>query len=207
MISICPKCGNTEPKKKVAEDGKYIICHKCSYKWPFKRMPLFIITGASGVGKTATCQELIQNETDYIVMDGDILFFMPHNTEEKLRFKRETQMRIAKNISQIGKPVVLSTAGMPEQFENTCERQYFTNIYYIAMVCDPEVLEKRMRSGRNIDNEDWINGSISHNNWFLENGKKQTPMIDLCDTTNRTITEAAEFVDRWVKAKLKVCGN
>ncbi|OPJ57455.1 hypothetical protein CLORY_41040 [Clostridium oryzae] len=36
MISICPKCGNTEPEKKVTEDGKFIICHKCNNKWSFK---------------------------------------------------------------------------------------------------------------------------------------------------------------------------
>jgi adenylylsulfate kinase-like enzyme len=202
MISICPKCGSTEPEKKVTEDGKFIICHKCNNKWPFKRMPLFIITGASGVGKTTTCQELMQNEKDYIVMDGDILFFMKHDTEKALKFKRETLLRMAKNIAQIGMPVVLNSASMPEQFEDTCERQYFSHIYYIAMVCESDILEKRMRRGRGIEDEEWIKSSISFNNWFYEKGKTHTPIIDLCDTTNRTVKEAAQFVDSWVKEKL-----
>lgn len=202
MISICPKCGNTEPEKKITEDGKFIICHKCNNKWQFKRMPLFIITGASGVGKTTTCQKLMQNETEYIVMDGDILFFMKHDTKEALKFKRETLLRMAKNISQIGMPVVLNTPCLPDQFENTYERQFFTDTYYIALVCDSDVLEKRMRNGRGIDDEGWIKQSVSFNNWILENGKNQTPVIDLCDTTSRTVSEAAEFVDRWIKEKL-----
>lgn len=203
MISICPKCGNTEWKKKVTDDGRFIICNNCENKWPFKRMPLFIVTGASGVGKTTTCQEMMQKETDYIVMEGDLFFFMPHDTEEALTFKMGTMLRMAKNISQIGKPVVLNVASMPDQFENTYERQFFSNIYYIAIVCEPGTLEKRMRCGRGINDEDWIESSVSFNNWFLENGKKQMPLIHLCDTTNKTVEEAAQFIDKRIKEKLQ----
>ena len=115
----------------------------------------------------------------------------------------ETILRMAKNISQVGKPVVLNAASMPDQFENTYERQFFSNIYYIAIVCDSEALEKRMRCGRGINDKGWIESSVSFNNWFLENGKKQMPVIDLCDTTNKTVEEAAQFIDKWVKEKLQ----
>lgn len=207
MISTCPRCGNTEPAKKVTEDGKFIICHRCNNKWTFKRMPLFVVTGASGVGKTTTCQELIQNETDYIVMGGEFLSFMKHVTKEATKFKRETLLRMAKNISQIGMPVILNTPCLPEHIENTHERQYFSHIYYIAIVCEPDILEKRMRRGRGIEDKDWISSSISFNNWLRENGKNQTPEIDLCDTTSRSPMEAAEFVDKWVKEKLRILEN
>lgn len=202
LISICPKCGNTEGKR-VTDDKKYIVCFKCSHNWTFKCMPLFIVIGASGVGKTSTCFEMMQHEKDYIVMDSDLFFFMPHNTPEELKFKREILLEMVKGISQIGKPVVLNAAALPEQFENNCNRQYFSDIHYIALVCEPEILEKRMRDGRDISDEDWISGSISFNNWFRLNASCQTPVIDLCDTTNKTVSEAAQFVDKWVKEKMK----
>jgi len=41
---------------------------------PSKKLPLFIITGAGGVGKSTTCKLLFQNETDYIVMESDLLW-------------------------------------------------------------------------------------------------------------------------------------
>jgi hypothetical protein len=72
------------------------------------------------------------------------------------------------------------------------------------MVCEPDILEKRMRTERGIKDEGWINSSISFNNWLRENGKNQTPAIDLCDTTYRSVTEAAEFVDKWIKEKLEL---
>lgn len=60
-----------------------------------------------------------------------------------------------------------------------------------------------MRSGRGINDENWIEDSVSFNNWFRENGKKQSSTIDLCDTTNKTVEEAAQFIDKWVKEKVQ----
>ena len=41
---------------------------------PTKNQPLFIITGASGVGKSTACEILFQNEKDYIVLESDIIW-------------------------------------------------------------------------------------------------------------------------------------
>lgn len=41
---------------------------------PTVKQPLFIVTGASGVGKTTLCEELFRREKDYIVMESDIIW-------------------------------------------------------------------------------------------------------------------------------------
>ena len=67
-------------------------------------MPLFILTGCSGVGKTTTAQELIQRDTDFIVMDADFLFnIMPHETEEDYKNWVEQILSLSKNISKYAK--------------------------------------------------------------------------------------------------------
>ena len=45
---------------------------------PDKKLPLFVVTGASCAGKTTACEILFHREKDYIVMESDILrnFFM-----------------------------------------------------------------------------------------------------------------------------------
>lgn len=73
MIGICPECGNYEWNKQVTDDKQYLLCQQCGHRWRFKAMPLFILTGCSGVGKTTTAQELIQRDTDFIVLDSDFL--------------------------------------------------------------------------------------------------------------------------------------
>jgi guanylate kinase len=39
---------------------------------PTERNRLFIITGASCIGKTTACEILFKNEKDYIVMESDL---------------------------------------------------------------------------------------------------------------------------------------
>ncbi len=71
MIGISPKCGDYEWNKQISENKEYITCQQCGHQWKFKAMPLFILTGCSGVGKTTTAQELIQRDMKFIVMDAD----------------------------------------------------------------------------------------------------------------------------------------
>lgn len=46
------------------------------------KQPLFIITGASYVGNSTLCNELFMNETDYIVMESDLLWNAIYNTPD-----------------------------------------------------------------------------------------------------------------------------
>lgn len=72
----------------------------------------------------------------------------------------------------------------------------------MALACDPNSLEKRMREGRKIQDADWIKGSVDFNNWFIENGQKQNPKIEICDITGKTVIEVATIVDKWVLSNL-----
>ena len=85
---------------------------------PDKKFPLFIVSGASGVGKSTMCEILFKKETDYIVLESDILWQEVFNTpQDNYRNFREVWMTMCANVSQIGMPVVLCGCGIPEQFE------------------------------------------------------------------------------------------
>ena len=55
MLGICSACGNTEWDKEVT--GNVIKCPKCGNEWKFDKLPIFFLTGCSGVGKTTTAIE------------------------------------------------------------------------------------------------------------------------------------------------------
>ena len=167
---------------------------------PDKKFPLFIVSGASGVGKSTMCEILFKKETDYIVLESDILWQEVCNTpQDNYRNFREVWMTMCANVSQIGMPVVLCGCGIPEQFEICDARKYFTQIHYLAVVCETPILEKRMREGRGIQEEDWIRSSVSFNLWLRENASKTQPQITLLDNTNLTPEEAAEEADKWIR--------
>ena len=164
-----------------------------------KNLPLFIITGASCVGKSTTCNELFRKEKDYIVMESDLLWNSIYDTpEDNYCEYRRLWMRVCAHISQIGKPVVLCGCAIPEQFENHPERELFTDVHYLAVVCDEGTLEKRMREGRNVSDENWIKSSIDFNAWLKENALKTCPNIALLDTTTLPAKDAAATVDAWI---------
>jgi len=202
MLNCCRKCGKYHADKIISADRENMICPNCNEKQPLKQLPLFIITGASGVGKSTLSIELYKKETDYIVMESDILWFDFFNTfEDDYRTYRETWLRVCKNISQAGKPVVLCGCSVPKQFENCVERRYFSEIYYLACVCDSDLLEKRLREGRNVNDENLIKSSTSFNQWLKDNADKTEPNITLLDTSTKSVEEASEFVDKWIKER------
>ncbi len=166
---------------------------------PTNKQPLFIITGASCVGKSTLCELLFLGEKEYIVMESDLLWDDRYNTpEDDYCEYRRLWMRMCANISQIGKPVVLCGCAVPKQFENQPERELFSNIYYLAAVCDEKALENRMRVGRKVTDEGWVKSSLDFNNWLKQNANFTSPCIKLLDTTELSPLQAAETVDQWI---------
>ncbi|MBE5961617.1 MAG: hypothetical protein E7256_09600 [Lachnospiraceae bacterium] len=163
---------------------------------PTQKQDLFIITGASGIGKTSACEVLFQKEKDYVVMESDLLWRSEFNhPENEYGEYRSLWMRLCANISQIGMPVVLCGCGIPKQFETREERKLFQNIHYIAVVAEEACLETRMREGRNIKEEEWIESSKQFNHWLKEHASQTNPKITLIDNTNLSIEQTAEQID------------
>jgi len=194
MIGICPKCGNYEWDKIITEDKKQIVCPKCSNSWNFRSLPIFILTGCSGVGKTTAAQELLQRECDYIVMDADIFGILG----EDYQYRAEQLQSFSKNIMQAGKPLLWTMAGALEKLSSTYNSRFIKDFHFLALVCDEKDLEYRMREGRKIDNAEWIQASIDHNNYLKEHSSIDDVSYDKYDITGKSVSEVADYVDFWV---------
>ena len=170
---------------------------------PTKKQVLFIITGASGVGKSTACNILFENERDYIVIESDLLWNDIYNTpEDDYQNYRKLWMRVCANISQIEKSVVLCGCATPKQFESHEERDLFTEIYYLAIVCNNNILENRMRKGRGITDDNWIKSSMNFNCWLKENADNSEFPIALIDSTELSPKAVAKGVDKWIRERL-----
>ena len=125
---------------------------------------------------------------------------------------RKLWLNMCSNITQqIGMPVVLCGCNvLPEQFEKLAERQAFSEIYYMANVCDEETLvsriKARIKEGRDMDDnvheESWIKSAVEDNKWLIGNAEITTPKICLLDTTAMTPEEAANIVDTWILERI-----
>lgn len=170
---------------------------------PTKKMPLFCISGASCVGKSTACEILYRNETKYIVLESDILWNDVYNTpEDDYRTYRGLWMEICANVSQIGLPCVLCGCCTPKQFENLPQRDFFSEIYYLAIVCDEAEMQRRMTEGRGVKDEAWITSSVHFNRWLKENADSTEPPVTLLDATRLTPEETAAAIDVWIQSKI-----
>ena len=68
MINVCFKCGLNRPDKVIDPDGPYAICTECGHKHPFRQLPLIIICGASGTGKSTAGQHLVRELREVVVL-------------------------------------------------------------------------------------------------------------------------------------------
>ena len=202
MINVCSQCGIYRADKIVDPAGPFAICPECGYKNSFRRLPLLIVSGASGAGKTTVCQQLLGRITQAILLDSDILWRPEFNTPDThYRDFFELWLRVCKNISQSGRSVVLFGAGVgvPDNIENCIERRYFSKVHYLALVCSDETLSDRLRQRpvwRGTHNTTFLDENIRFNRWFKTYDSQ--PSIKLVDTTSAPIEETARQVASWI---------
>jgi hypothetical protein len=213
MMNVCYKCGEYRADKIIDPDGSSAVCPLCGYRQPFLQLPLLLVSGASGAGKTAVHALLSGKLPQVVLLDSDILWRPEYDKpEEHYRDYFETWLRLCKNISQSGRPVVLFGAGMgvPENLETCVERRYFGPLHYLGLVCSDEVLEQRLRTRpawRMSDQPEFIQAHLTFNRWIKEEGARVTPPVELLDTTHVPLETTAAQVAGWIKLKTGHYGN
>ncbi len=204
MFNVCSNCGEYRTDKAIVPEGAYAICPNCSFRYKFIRLPLFILTGASGVGKSTVCLELAAKMKDVVVMESDILWRPEFNQPEtNYREYREAWLRVCKNISQSGKPVVLCGVGEPTQFEQCIERRYFSELHYLTLICDDQILASRLRNRptwRGTLKDECIEEQVVFNRWLINNAQNTEPPMTLLDTSEITVDETVEKVEGWIRS-------
>jgi len=207
MFNICPKCGEYSSDKIIDKTKNYAICPACGYAHKFERLPLFIVTGASGTGKSSICLELSKHFKKVIFMESDILWKPEFNLPNKTKEYREMWLRVCKNISQGGKPVVLCGSVKPEELEECIERRYFSNIHYLALVCEDSVISKRLYKRaiwRKPLSDKFINTQVAYNQWFKNKAPYTNPAMETLNTSNISLQETLLKVEQWVEEKLSL---
>jgi predicted kinase len=179
---------------------------------------LFVLTGASGAGKTAICLELARAQlggepwlpdcvSGCVFLDQDILWRDEFaDPENDYRSFRNLWLRVAKNVGQGGQPVVLCGSAVPAQYKVCPERRYFKAIHYLALVCDDRVLRERLeaRPGwRGSGDSAFLARMAQFNRWLQENARYTQPPMTLLDTTALSVRQSAEQAAGWIQGCLR----
>jgi 2-phosphoglycerate kinase len=206
MFNVCPACGIYSVEKEVDPVESVAICPTCGYRHPFLRLPLFVLTGASGVGKTTVCLYLPAALPECVALESDILWRKEFDDPiGNYREYRDLWLRIAKNVGQSGRPVVLAGTALPDQLESCPERRYFATIHYLALVCNGDALAERLGarpSWRQSRSAEFADRMVRFNRWLIDNANRTNPPMALLDTTDSTVEDTIDQVAAWVRWKV-----
>ena len=198
---ICGSCGEYDPEPVRVPVGLH--CRHCGRDRPYRRAPLYCVTGPSGTGKSTVGRVLLEALSDrFVVLEQDVLWVGAlRDPSGDQRAFRATWLRTAAMIQQSGRPVVLCGTVVPPEFEPLPERALFSSIHYLALRCDPEVLAPRLRARpewRQWD-EPRIAEMLDYAAWLDECAAELDPPVTLLDTTSAAPAETAEAVRSWVE--------
>lgn len=197
---ILPAC--TSDDEHLGAARSVAVCPECAYEHPFLRLPLLVVTGASGTGKSTVLLKLAGIAHDFVCLDSDILWRDEFNKpDDDYMDYRNVWLRMVKNIAQSGRPVVLFGSSTPGQFERCHERRYIGDIKYLALTCSDLELERRLKARpnwRNSGSDETIVRMKQFNKWLGENAADCG--MHVIDTTPLTVEESANATLQWMRS-------
>lgn len=161
-----------------------------------KKLPLFIVTGASGSGKTYVIDELRKIMPEFDIFDPDSLVDFIGFDWEKMR---NIWLRVARNIAYSGRMTIICGTMMPWDIEKCEDYTCFEHVYYLNLHCEDETRELRLRQ-RNWS-DDMIQEHKEFAKWLLEHADKAyTPPMPIVDTTHTDVSQVALQIKEWIQA-------
>ena len=207
MFNVCTACGLSHVEPEFDGSGR-LVCSSCGGRRPFRRLPLLLVGGPAGAGKSSVGASLLGGLTEAVVIEGDLLWRREFDTPaDGYNEYCRLWLRLAAHISQSGKPVTLFGAGfaVPGSVEPLPERRLFDAVHYLGLVCGDEVLASRLRARptwRNTTDE-LVGEHVKFNRWLKEHAAATEPPVTLIDTTSAAVSETAALVASWIRGRVR----
>ena len=192
--TFCLTCG---PDAALERHGSPVLhCPHCGTQQPVPDFPLFIVTGASGTGKTTITEPLRNLLPGCDVFDVDIILQVAALGWDTWR---NTWLRLAHAIALNGRATVLCGSLMPDQLETLPARKLVGPIHFCNLDCPDAELADRLRrrpAWRGTSTEDAIARHQRFAAWLRTN-------IQPCyDTSQVTPAETAEHIATWISRSM-----
>jgi hypothetical protein len=198
---ICESCG-AWIQPTVDKAASLLLCPQCGHGHAARFLPLFIVTGASGVGKTAVVAELRGIMPEWDIFETDILW----DSGGDWHTAHCNWLRIAFSIAQSGRGTILCGTMVPEKIDTCDHHQLFSKVCYLNLHCDDDAREARLRARpawRGVT-DDFVREHARTARWLVDNADTVfDPPMPTVDTTHATPREVAGQIRDWALGQWK----
>jgi hypothetical protein len=178
-----------------AEPGAHLLsCPRCGSESWLPALPLFVVTGASGTGKSTITEPLRSLLPGCLVFETDVILHVAALGWDNWR---NTWLQLAHAVALGGQVTVLTGSLTPDQLERLPARKLIGPIHFALLDCPDDILADRLRARpawRASSSEETI---IEHQRFAAWLRAHITPSFD---TSTISAAEVADRVAAWVQA-------
>ncbi len=169
-----------------------------------QKLPLFIITGASGVGKTTVMHELRTILPEFVVFSTDLDNF--GSTADKLEYQDRYNLLLhfANAVAKSGRGTIICGTFMTWDAEKCDTYANFSEVCFINLHCDDLTRSSRLRSREDkaIWTEDMLKQHEEFAQWLLDHADTDyNPPMPIIDTTSTPPSQVAEQIKSYILLK------
>jgi energy-coupling factor transporter ATP-binding protein EcfA2 len=201
---FCDECGAYAIRRRSLHAGiAEFRCDACQRELTQRVLPLCIVTGASGVGKTTILPHLQRLLPEYGVLDKDAMWARDWDMAYNNLF------RVASALAQGGRGTVIVGTIIPAHIDGLSDRDLVGRIAYANLHCDDATRARRLRHRRTwgLPDPAFIDAHREFAQWLLDNAAQRfVPPMPTFDTTATPPGEVAVGVAAWVRAHLETSG-
>ncbi len=205
-MHFCNNCQKTLPHRDPRPDQGVAFCTQCGSENRIPRVPLFVVTGSSGCGKSTVSQRLQQKLNPYFIIDADFLLHdidgYGGSWDTFWNFVCIVSLTLARNL----RPIVVVGRVLPSQIEKAKTSEFFSAVHYMILTCDPATQSKRLNERAvpgllNVPAAEQIKGHVNGSLSMTDEARDRANAT-VMDNTQMIQDETASAVDRWILERL-----
>ncbi len=198
---FCTNCQTeTRHRDPIPKQGT-AICDVCETENNLPWLPLFVITGGGGCGKTSVAQGLLRKPNPYFVLEADYLWATRKvfdSNDDYWAFLTLLSCQFTKNLS----PVVLCGWVNPSQIEQASCAAFFSAIHFLVLSCDATTQTERLkdrypRERLSPPTQENIKMALLATRLITKEAQSRSN-AKVLDTTHLTRNQVVSEADRWV---------
>ena len=203
-MHTCSACGFLSLLQKINPEKSTLICPECGFEDAAVFLPLFVITGGAGCGKSTVAQGLT-GRLPCLVFEP-AYFLRARETFETWDVYWSYMILFSRTLMQNGRPVVLPGWVNPSMCEASPHIDYFSSVHYLVLSCDERTQEGRLRGRcQKFKQEPPTDQSIARalaGTRILKDEANQRENATILGTTDLAPNEVLVQAESWITSRL-----